>query len=253
MYEVGSLTWAGLALALVGVFSYAILLFVIHDFTYRTWLFDGIVSLGVVLAGAAWLRGGNGGPAVFAGVVGLAWFLVTRRELAIRGSDRLRLRRGDTLPTFSLLTTDNRTVTDRDLVADAPTLLVLYRGWWCPSHKAQLDEIVDTYDQLKAAGLSIYAGSVDGPEQSQPVQDRVGDKITILCGVPEELLEQIGIRDPRGAPWYDRLIFGAKEQAISMPASIVVDETGTVTYAYRSTRVDDRASPDQILANLIRS
>lgn len=247
------LIWTGLVVALLGVVSYLFLLFVIHDFTYRTWLFDGIVLVGLGLAGAGWLSGGDGVVAVVAAVVGLTWFLLTRRELAIRGSDRLNLRPGDSLPTFSLATTDHRTVTDHDLVADAPTLLVLYRGWWCPSHKAQLDEIVDAYELLSAAGLSIYAGSVDGPDESQPVQDRVGETITILCGVSTGLLEEIGIRDQRGAPWYDRLIFGAKQQDISMPASIVINETGTVTYAYRSTRVDQRAAPDQILASLTRS
>ena len=130
---------------------------------------------------------------------------------------------------------------------------MLYRGWWCPSHKAQLDEIVDAHQSLSDAGLSVYAGSVDSPEESQSVQDRVGDKITILCDVPESLLDQIGVRDERGAPWYDRLIFGAKQRAISMPAAIVVGKGGSIVYARRSTRVDDRPAPDQILARLSRT
>jgi peroxiredoxin len=144
-------------------------------------------------------------------------------------------------------------VTAQDVIASAPALLVLYRGWWCPSHKAQLDEIVDAHQRLAEAGLSLYAGSVDSPEESEPVQDHVGDKITILSGIPESLLDEIGVRDDRGAPWYDRLIFGAKQQAISMPAAIVVDEGGSIVYARRSTRVDDRPAPDQILAGLIHT
>jgi peroxiredoxin len=247
------LTWVGLGLVLLAVASYLVLLFVIHDFTYKTWLFDGVVSLGVILAGVGLVAGGSVAVTISAVVAGLVWFGLTRRELALKGSDRLKVRLGDRLPGFRLLTTDRQEVTDQDLVANAPALLVLYRGWWCPSHKTQLDEIVAAHERLAGAGLSVYAGSVDNPEESQPVQDRVGDKITILCGVPNSLLDEIGVRDERGAPWYDRLIFGAKKQAISMPAAIVVDEGGSIVYARRSTRVDERPAPDQILSGLNRT
>lgn len=247
------LTWVGLGLVLLVVASYLVLLFVIHDFTYKTWLFDGVVSLGEILAGVGLVVGGSVAATAFAVVSGLAWFVLTRRELALKGSDRLKVRPGDRLPPFTLLTTDRQVVTDQGLAANAPALLVLYRGWWCPSHKAQLDEMVASHQRLTEAGLSVYAGSVDSPEESQAVQDRVGDKITILCGVPHSLLDEIGVRDDRGAPWYDRLIFGAKKQAISMPAAIVVDEGGSILYARRSTRVDERPAPEQILSGLSRT
>lgn len=242
------LTWVGLGTVVLTVASYLALLFVIHDFTYKTWLFHAVVAVGVILAGVGWVAGGSTGVFVSTIGAGLAWSVLTRRELAIKGSDLLKVRPGDRLPAFKLLTTDRKEVRDQDLAANAPALLVLYRGWWCPSHKAQLDEIVASYELFSAAGFSVYAGSVDEPEESQGVQDRVGDKITILCGVPQSLLDEIGVTDERGAPWYDRLIFGAKQQAISMPAAIVVNQEGSIVYARRSTRVDGRPTPEQILS-----
>lgn len=244
------MAWAGLGLVLLAVLSYLAMLFVVHDFTYKTWIFHGAVALGLILAAAGYLGGGSTVVVVSAGVLGLAWFALTRTELAVRGSDHLRLRPGHRLPPFRLHTTDGLEVSDQDLIDNAPSLLVLYRGWWCPSHKAQLDEMVAAHRRFSAAGLSVYAASVDGPEESRAVQERVGDAITVLCGMPQGLLDEIGVRDDRGAPWYDRLIFGAKPQPISMPAAIVVDRTGTVVYAHRSTRVDDRPAPDQILSSL---
>ncbi|HVR33792.1 MAG TPA: redoxin domain-containing protein [Acidimicrobiia bacterium] len=248
----GWLTAVGLGLAVATVIAYLVMLFVIVDFTYRTWIFDIAVSLGGVVAAVGWILGGSGALAAAAGVVAVGWFVLTRRELAIRGSERLRLRPGDPFPGLRVVRTDHTEVTERDLVAAAPTLLVLYRGWWCPSHKAQLDELVEAHDQLADAGLSVFAGSVDGADESVPVQDRVGESITILCGVPVEFLDAIGVRDSRGAPWYDRLIFGAKQQEIAMPAAFVIDGTGTVRYAHRSTRVDQRADPRRIIASAER-
>ncbi len=248
MVDIDWLSVAGLVLSLSGVVAYLILLFVIHDFTYRTWLFDGVVGLGVGLAVLGWLNGGSGLLTFIGAAVGAAWFLITRRELAIHGSDRLKLRAGDRLPLFELMTTHHEVFATDDLVADAPALFVLYRGWWCPSHKPQLDEMVAAYGRLAERGVSIYAASVDGPDESQPIQERVGDKLTILCGVSESLLDEIGVKDKRGAPWYDRLIFGAKEQVIAMPAVILIDRNGLVVHASRSSRLDVR--PAEMMATL---
>jgi peroxiredoxin len=240
----------GLVAVLAAIVAYATMLFVLQRFTYRTWIFDSVVGLGLLLAGGGWIIDGLGVPGAVALVLGAGWFLLGRRELRIQGSHRLNIKPGDRLPSMSLHTTDGTEVTDRDLVAHAPTLLVLYRGWWCPSHRAQLDELTGAYERLGQAGLSVYAGSVDSPAESAPIQEHVGDKITILCDVPNSLLDEIGVRDTKGAPWYDRLVFGAREQSIAMPAAIVVDSSGTVVYSYRATRIDDRPDPDRILAHL---
>ena len=48
----------------------------------------------------------------------------------------------------------------RYLIASAPTLLVLYRGWWCPSSKSQLGEIVNDYESLSGHGLYLVLASV---------------------------------------------------------------------------------------------
>jgi peroxiredoxin len=244
------LSTVGLVVVLAAVAAYGSMLFVFHRFTYRTWLFDTVVVAGMLLAIAGWINNGVDVPGAVALVLGVLWFPLTRRELRIRGSQKLNLGPGDPFPSMSVVTTDGEVVTDRDLVAHAPTLLVLYRGWWCPSHRSQFAELVGAYNRLSEAGLAVYAGSVDSPSEARPIQKHVGEKITILCNVPTSLLDEIGVRDTKGAPWYDRLVFGAKRQDIAMPAAIVVDATGNVVYSYRATRVDDRPDPDRILSNL---
>ena len=240
----------GLAVVVGAVVAYAVMLFIVHTFTYRTWIFDGVVVTGMLLAVAGWVTEGPNAAAGIAIAVGAAWFPLVRRELRIRGSEQLKIGRGDRFPAIDLVTTGGEPVTERDLVARAPALFVLYRGWWCPSHKSQLNEIVAAYERLTEAGLTVFAASVDGPDEAQPIQQSVGDKITILCNVPVSLLDELGTRDTKGAPWYDRLIFGAEKQDIAMPTAFVIDADGNVVYSYRATTVDDRPDPDRILANL---
>ena len=57
--NVGSMTTIGLLLVLTGYFSYLLLLFVIYRFTYRTWIFDVIIGLGIAATLIGYAFGGN--------------------------------------------------------------------------------------------------------------------------------------------------------------------------------------------------
>jgi hypothetical protein len=91
---------------------------------------------------------------------------------------------------------------------------------------------------------------VDPREMAVGMQEYVGDTITIVCSFPVAVLEAIGARDRRGAPWYDRLLLHAPKGDIAMPTSLVVDASGRIVYAFRASRVDEHARPRDILASL---
>jgi hypothetical protein len=167
-------TLAGLLIVLVAFLTYFAMLFVLNRFTYRTWVFHAAVLLGMALAAIGALLGGSQLLALFVLLLGATWFIVTRRELAIRGSHTLKVRVGDSMPAFRAMTTDGAIVTEHELAGAAPILLVLYRGWWCPSSKVQLDDIRGHYAALSALGVKVFAGSVDQPEESAPMQEYVG-------------------------------------------------------------------------------
>ncbi len=232
------------------ILTYFIRVFVFLRFSYKTWIFDAVVVLGMAIAALAWIQQGGSGLTWGAMLLGLVWFAVSRLELTVRGSKQLKLRVGDPVPAMSLWKTNGASFTEQDLIAGAPALLTFYRGWWCPTSKAQLTEFHQYYDSLRQRGLSIYAASVDEPEAADPIQQSVGDQITILCSTSEALLEEIGIRDRRGAAWYDRLFYGAPERPIAMPATLVIDKGGRISFVARSTRLDERPPAEAVLASL---
>lgn len=120
-----ALTVLGLVVVLAGAIAYLILLFVVHGFTYRTWIFHGVVAAGMALAVTGWVTGGSAPIALLAGALGVVWFFLARRELRLVGSKRLTVRRGDPMPAFTASTTDGGRVTEQDLVSKAP------RCWFC--------------------------------------------------------------------------------------------------------------------------
>ena len=244
------MTTIGLVLILGAIVSYLTMIFVLHRFTYRTWMFDVAVEAGVVLGAVSWFLEGGNWHSWSTIALGIMWFLVSRLELRIVGSKELNLRVGDQMPAMTVVKTDGTQITEQDLIANAPALVTLYRGWWCPSSRAQVDELMERYEHLNKKGVSIYAASVDEPEAAAPIQEHVGNSITILCGVSADVLRKIGVLDKRGAPWYDRIIFGVPERPISMPATLVINKDGRIMFVSRSTQVDDRPRANEILTSL---
>ncbi|MFC9919485.1 peroxiredoxin family protein [Agromyces binzhouensis] len=212
-------------------------------FTYRFWVVHVLVAAGAVAAIAGWVLGGPAVIAIIAIVFAIGWFVLTTVENRIPGSRRLAVGPGDLLPPLRLTTVDGRTVDDREIIGRAPALLVFYRGWWCPTSRMQMHDLLDAYDELSAAGLSIYAASVDGAEEAAPLQEVVGERITILCGLDAATLDAVGAHDTRGRPWFTRPFLGGTSETTAMPTSLVVDRDGRIVMAHRAKRVDDRPVP----------
>lgn len=240
----------GFVLVLGGMLSYLIMLFILKRFTYKTWIFDAIIGTGLAVGILRLFQNETTIWELWAIGLGVFWFAWTRYELKLQGSKDLLLKSGTEVPAMTFTMIDGTEISQQYLIDKAPVLLVFYRGWWCPSSKTQLDEIIQYYDLFSEAGVSIYAASVDSPDEAAPIQEYVGEKITILCNVSETLLDEIGNRDHRGAPWYDRLIFGAPKQDISMPSALIINSSGKVAFAARSLHVDDRPRAANIIASL---
>ena len=151
------MTVIGFIIILGVIFSYFTMMFVFHRFTYKTWIFDALIGVGMVMVITSWFQEGGNWLLWIAIAHGVIWFLVSRAELRIVGSNKLNLSVGDNLPAMTFFKTDGTAYTEQDLIANAPALLALYRGWWCPLSKLQLDEIIGNYDLLKQKGVSIYA------------------------------------------------------------------------------------------------
>ena len=244
------MTIVGFVVVLGVLISYLVMLFVLHRFTYKTWIFDVAVGAGMVMGAAGWLQSSGSWLSWITMILGIIWFLLLKNELRILGSKELNIRVGDKVPTMTFLKTDGTPITEQDLIANAPALLALYRGWWCPSSKVQLNEIMQNYEHIRQKGVSLYAASVDEPEAAAPIQEHVGNNITILCDISEEVLKKIGVLDTRGAPWYDRIIFGAPKQPIGMPTTLIINKEGRIIFIARSMQVDDRPRANEILASL---
>jgi peroxiredoxin len=96
------------------------------------------------------------------------------------------------------------------------------------------------YSEIAAAGVELYAVSVDPPEASKRLRERLRSDFTFLSDPHGELLDQLGILHRGGHDGTD----------IAYPTAVLVDERGTIRWVFVSGAARVRASPEAIFAAL---
>ena len=82
------------------------------------------------------------------------------------------LKVGDAIPDVSLRTEENQSVRLRELVSEKPTVLIFYRGGWCPFCNRHLQALAGIEDDLNKAGAQLLAVSMDTPAKLKATPDR---------------------------------------------------------------------------------
>jgi peroxiredoxin len=84
--------------------------------------------------------------------------------------------------------------------------------------------------------VELFAVSVDPPETSKALKERLESDFTFLCDTEGTLLDALGIRHRNGRPGRD----------LAFPTAILVDSKGIVRWTYQSDTYRQRARPEEI-------
>jgi peroxiredoxin len=173
-----------------------------------------------------------------------------------------RLAVGAPAPSFELPTTDGRTWRLDDALGDGEwTVLIWVFADWCPVCHREFDELIDLREDLQGADVNVatiechgsYRGRVMVGQELEPEywfgEDSFTESYTDQIWWPH-LLDRAGAV---GATYgVDPMAYAVHAEYINRPATIVVDPTGTVRFAYYGTFWGDRPSIEETL-DMIRS
>lgn len=135
----------------------------------------------------------------------------------------------------------NRVCSD-DLFAEKPTLLVVYRGGWCPYCNAQLNKLKNIEKNLVDLGYQILAMSPDSNKNVREQQSREALNYQLLTDNELNLTKSMGLaffldkqteakyRDKLGVPFID--INGDERVSLPVPAVYIIDKAGMVHFSY---------------------
>lgn len=143
---------------------------------------------------------------------------------------------GSTAPSFELPDQQDHPWSLSGQLEAGPVALVFFRGDWCPYCNGQLASYARKYVEFERRGTQPAAVSVDPPRHNAGMVGKLR--------IPFPLLS-----DPKGAVARAYGLWNADEN-LAVPAVVVVDRSGTVTYLHAGQDRADRPTDDEVFAAL---
>lgn len=166
---------------------------------------------------------------------------------------------GSDLPESSLSTLEGEEVSIRELTKKNPTVIVFYRGGWCPYCNKQLAGLNDIQGQMDSLGFQVIAISPDNAAHLSKTADKEELAYTLLSDSKMELARKMGIAfkmDKKTLKKYKLFGIDLKEASgeshyqLPAPAVFVLDRKGVVQFSYVNPNYKVRLSPKVLLAVL---
>jgi len=176
-------------------------------------------------------------------------------NLAPNAEDIQPLGAGDQVPEVDVRTLNGESIKLHEAVGNTPTVILFYRGGWCPYCNRHLAEIRDVEQQLKEMGYQILALSADSPEaiSASPAED---GSYRLLSDSSVSAAEAFGLAFRVDDETYEKYIgyginleeaSGESHHALPVPAAFIIAPGGVIKYAYVNPDYKVRISGSELV------
>jgi peroxiredoxin len=182
--------------------------------------------------------------------------LLLGMTLAQAQTNTTPLKVGDAIPDVTLRTEDDKQVSLRKLVSEKPTVLIFYRGGWCPFCTRHLKDLVGIESDLEKQGAQLLAISMDQPGKLKATPDREKLHYRLLSDSDAAAAKAFGIAfkvDDATVEKYKGYginldaASGKDHHILPHPAVFVADTSGTIRFAHVNPDYKVRLEPKKIL------
>lgn len=182
---------------------------------------------------------------------------VAAKEIADRAENVHPLLVGQSIPDVMIWNDAGTPLKSLELVKKQPTILVFYRGGWCPYCNAQLNELKGIEPQLKALGYQLIAISPELPDSLKEMQQSRSLSYQLMSDFRLEVAKAFGLAfrvDPSYAKMAEKKV-NAKMQkyqgetlfTLPVPAVYIFDTKGVVQFQYVNPNYAVRLHPELLL------
>lgn len=163
---------------------------------------------------------------------------------------------GQKAPQAAMQTPDGRTVMMDTIYYRTPTVLVFYRGGWCPYCNTQLSDLAQIEDELRQMEFQIVAVSMDKPAELRSTLDKSELGYTLLSDADAQLTRAFGLAFRVDEPTIEKYTtYGIDLEAASghdhhilpVPAVYLIDTAGTIRFAHWNPDYKARLSGEKVL------
>lgn len=159
---------------------------------------------------------------------------------------------GEAIPVLKLLKSSGESFDLNKSVARKPTILVFYRGGWCPYCSKQLSGLQEIDQDLTKMGYQIIAISTDSPKNLSKTMDKQKLSYTLLSDADLSAAKKFGIAF-KGPKSYDSFLpetSGGKNvgKLLPVPSVFILDKKGNILFEYINPNIAQRLSASLLKA-----
>ena len=162
----------------------------------------------------------------------LAGFSVSA-QIPERADDISPLLIGEIIPDAILKAPDGSDHSILNVLSNKPTVMLFYRGGWCPYCNAHLAEIQGVESEIIKLGFQILAISPDSPENLQLTDDKHHLNYSLYSDSDGTFTKALGIAfkaPERSLIKLDKFSGGLNEGFLPVPSVFVVDTSGKIQF-----------------------
>ena len=241
-----------LAALALGLISLSFVLFIAWLFIFpvaRTSanpkLVSGIIFIGTVLLGIAFYKQQVEAMSALGFVLALCWWFYIKWYSTFTDRSSAALATGNLLPQMQLEDHTGQSINTSDIMPHK-SILMFYRGNWCPICMAQIKELVQVYKKIEAKGIQTILISPQPHNYSKRLADKHNLNFKFLVDKNNSVAKQLDIFSKNGLPT-GLQVFGFDSNTV-MPTIILTDESGRIIHSDLTSNYRVRPEPEDLLA-----
>ena len=161
---------------------------------------------------------------------------------------------GEKLPNANFQNAEGEYVQLKAVLEEKPTVLVFYRGGWCPYCNVQLSGLVDIEEDVLELGYQIVAISPDDYKNLQSTIENNSTKYKLLSDPNGKFIKKIGIAFKTSSSLKEYITGkgqkGETSSVMPAPTVMIVDKKGVIKFEYINPNYKERISGEMLLSVL---
>lgn len=154
---------------------------------------------------------------------------------------------GKHMPSFELAS-PNGDILDSHALQGAPSILIFYRGNWCPLCVAQVKEIAARYNGLKQKGVRVLLISPQSQRHTKAIAKKFDAAMEFYQDQDNNAARKLGLENNYGTP-FGMQALGYSSHTV-LPTVIICDDNGIVQWVHETDNYRVRPEPETYMAVL---
>jgi peroxiredoxin len=181
----------------------------------------------------------------------LSLFTFAQNDLPKIPTDINPLLVGEKIPNLELYDSSGELVSLEQLFAKQKTILIFYRGGWCPYCNVHLGALAEAESTLLDLGYQIVAVSPDSPKNLRETSEKDKVEYLLLSDSKATLSKAVGLAFQAPENYNKYLVKGSEgvnSSIIPVPTLMILNTKGEILFEHINPNYTERITTELVLA-----